>query len=238
MSFNIMPNEIAKDLDSHAVHKLESSGLINRLQDETHHEPKSETLAGVQASLSDWKGHLVRDSAGAAAGFTIGKFGDVYAPFARKVPWIVGSAVAINLVYDAVAGEKGENHSKDFNLGKFGTDVLSTATAGLITGRLAWGKEGAQHLDYLALRDGSSRYVPAHKSVYGPKIYSFGAHTEYTGLTMGQKTRDVREFLKDRRQLDQLPSALERMKAAHNPNLEGRIWTSKRIPESVKRNFL
>ncbi|MBX3134674.1 hypothetical protein KF707_00465 [Candidatus Obscuribacterales bacterium] len=147
----------------------------------------------MQASLSDWKGHLVRDSAGAAAGFTIGKFGDVYAPFARKVPWIVGSAVAINLVYDAVAGEKGESHSKDFNLGKFGTDVLSTATAGLITGRLAWGKEGAQHLDYLALRDGSSRYVPAHKSVYGPKIYSFGAHTEYTGLTMFQKTSLMRE---------------------------------------------
>lgn len=238
MGFDFMPNEIARELDSNVVQKLESSGLINRLQDETHHGKKSETLSGVQASLSDWKGHLVRDSAGAAAGFTIGKFGDVYAPFARKVPWILGSAVAINLVYDAVAGEKSENHSNDFTLAKFGTDVLSTATAGLITGRLAWGKEGAQYLDYLALRDGSAKYVPAHKSVYGPKIYSFGAHTEYTGLTVGQKTRDVRELLKGRGQLDQLSSALERMKAAHNPNLEGRIWTSNRIPKGVKTDFL
>lgn len=208
-----------------ASHKGEASGLINRLHEEVPLGRNDSAVAGMQASLSDWKGHLFRDSAGALAGFSIGKFGDVYTPFAKKVPWILASAVAITAISRAFDGSDKEQHSSEYNLARFGTDALATATAGLIAGRVAWGKEGASHLEYMISRDARVRYVPAHKSIYGPKVYSFGSHNEYTGLTLREKTKDLKGFLADRHESFKFADAYERMKAAHNPKLEGHVWT-------------
>lgn len=210
-----------------ASRKIEASGLINRLHDEVPLDKSDGALAGMQASLSDWKGHLARDSAGALAGFSIGKFGDVYSPFAKKVPWILASAVAITAISRAFEGADKEQHSNEYNLARFGTDTLATATAGLIAGRVAWGKEGGNHLEYLINRDARFRYVPAHKSIYGPKVYSFGSHYEHTGLTLREKTKDLKGFLADRHESFKFADAYDRMKAAHNPKLEGHVWTSR-----------
>jgi len=70
-------------------------------------------------------------------------------------------------------------------------------------------------------------YVPAHRSTYGPKQYSFASHYDHTGLTLTEKTRDLREFLSGRGEMSKFPDLMTRMKELHNPALEGRSWTTK-----------
>lgn len=227
-------------LDSHQTKPSDittqaPNALINDVQD--HDKFWSDFGAGVKAgaeqSMHDGQGHLIRDGATGLMGLAAGHYGDIYGRFGSKMPLIIGTAVVATAVSryfdDKELHQKSSNSDYDFGkgIGRLVTDVATAAGIGYIAGKTVWRVEGADHANYLVSKASDARYVPAHRSSYGPKQYSFGAHYDHTGLTLKEKTNDLTEFLRGRGEMSKFPDLMARMKELHNPKLEGRSWTTK-----------
>lgn len=226
-------------LDSHHTGTSETTlaaqnALIHDVQD--HDTFWSDFGSGIKAgaaqSMEDGKGHLMRDGATTVVGLAAGHWGDVYSSFGSKMPLLIGTAIlatAISRRFDEKQVSSG-NTDFDFgrSIGRLATDVATAVGIGYLTGKQVWRMEGADHAEYLVSRSSDARYVPAHRATYGPKQYSFRAHYDHTGLTLGEKTKDLKEFLADRGEMSKFPNLMARMKELHDPRLEGRSWTTKR----------
>ncbi len=207
------------------------SALNNDVHDKFWSDLGSGIVAGAQQSMHDGKGHLIRDGATTMVGLAAGHYGDVYAAFGSKMPLILGTAVLATAVSRYFDDKEAGSGNSDFDfgkgLGRFATDVVAATGIGYFAGKQVWRMEGADQAEYLVSKASDARYVPAHRSTYGPKQYSFGSHYDHTGLTLKEKTNDLQDFLRGRGEMSKFPDLMARMKDLHNPKLEGRSWTTK-----------
>ncbi len=213
--------------------ELATNPLINNVQD---HDPfwsdfGAGIKAGVEQSMHDGKGHLIRDGATTMVGMAAGHWGDVYSAFGSKMPLLIGTAVLATAISRRFEDKEPRSGNSDFDFGKgigrLATDLVAATGIGYLAGKQVWRMEGADHADYLVKQTSDWRYVPAHRSTYGPKQYSFRAHYDHTGLTLDEKTKNLTEFLSGRGEMSKFPKLMDRMSELHNPKLEGRSWTTK-----------